>query len=211
MDYFKDGKPKATSTLYNPTNELLNRDPRYDATIVGPKSTFKGVLASTASLAPTNYRVRKFTDETSLSGFSTGQDFYVIRYPEVLLTRAEALVESGTFNEVEVDSLINMVRTRATMPRVQAVEGTGLNQAKLRNIIRHERRVEFAFEGLRFFDLKRWDIYEQEAVIKYNTVDKVAVPGLENRLVIGPKHSLFPIPQRELDVNPLLVQDPEWQ
>ena len=209
--YFKDGKPKATSTLYNPTNELLNRDPRFDATLVCSKGTFRGATVSALNLAPTNYRVRKYTDETTLTPFQSGQDFYVIRYPEVLLTRAEALVESGTYVESEVDGLINQVRARATMPTVQAVEGTGLTQAQLRAIIRHERRVEFAFEGLRFFDLKRWGIYEDQAVTKYDNVDRVAVPGLENRLLIGPKHQIFPIPQRELDVNPALVQAPEWQ
>lgn len=209
--YFKDGKSKTTSALYNPTNELLNRDPRFDATIVCSKGTFRGAAVTATNLQPTGYRVRKFTEETSTTNFSSGQDFYVIRYPEVLLTRAEALIESGTYTEAEVDGLINQVRTRATMPTVQSVEGTGLSQAQLRNIIRHERRVELAFEGLRFFDLKRWGIYEQEAVTKYMAVDKASVPALESRLIIGPKHQLFPIPQREIDVNPALVQHDEWK
>lgn len=209
--YFRDGKPKATSTQFNPANELLNRDPRFDATIVCSRGTFRGVAVTTANLLPTGYRVRKFTEETSTANFSSGQDFYVIRYPEVLLTRAEALVESGTYSEAEVVALVNQVRVRATMPTVQSVEGTGLSAAQLRNIIRHERRVETAFEGLRFFDLKRWNIYEQEAVTKYKNIDKVATPLIENRLLIGLRHSLFPIPQREVDVNPNLVQHPEWQ
>lgn len=215
--YFKDGKPKGTSIFWPSTfnttanNELLNRDPRFDATIVSSKSTFRGAAVTTLNLAPTGYRVRKFTEETSTTSFSSGQDFYVIRYPEVLLTRAEALVESGTYTEAEVVALVNQVRTRATMPTVQTVEGTGLNKAQLINIIRHERRVETAFEGLRFFDLKRWGIYEQESVTKYTNVDKVAFPLLENRLLIGLKHELFPIPQRELDVNIALKQHDEWK
>ncbi|WP_304064406.1 RagB/SusD family nutrient uptake outer membrane protein [Pedobacter glucosidilyticus] len=209
--YFRDGKPKSTSTLYVPSNELLNRDPRFDATLVTNTSTFRGASITATNLLPTNYRVRKFTEETSTRNFDSGQDFYVIRYPEVLLTRAEALVESGIYTEAEVVGLVNQVRTRATMPTVQAVEGTGLSQSKLIEIIRHERRVETAFEGLRFFDLKRWNIYEQEAVTKYMAVDKVAVPALENRLLIGVKHALFPIPLREIEANKALIQHTEWQ
>jgi starch-binding outer membrane protein, SusD/RagB family len=208
--YFRDGKPKATSSLYVPSNELTNRDPRFDATLVMARSSFRGGTVTALNLLPTGYRVRKFTDETVLTSFDSGQDFYVIRYPEVLLTRAEALVESGSYVESEVLGLINQVRVRATMPTVQAIEGTGLSRTALREIIRHERRVETAFEGLRFFDLKRWDIYEQEAVTKYQNVDKLVAPALENRLPIGIRHSLFPIPQREINANPQLVQHPEW-
>ncbi|MBK0383062.1 RagB/SusD family nutrient uptake outer membrane protein [Pedobacter sp. SD-b] len=210
--YFKDGKPKSTSALYVPSNELTNRDPRFDATFLTSKSLFRGKPLTANNLVPTGYRVRKFTEETSIVNFDSGQDFYVIRYPEVLLTRAEALVESGSYTESEVDGLIDKVRARATMPTVEAVEGTNLSQAQLRAIIRHERRVELAFEGLRFYDLKRWGIYEQEAVTKYLAVDKAAIPGLQGRLLIGEvKHSVFPIPQRELDANNALVQADEWK
>ena len=97
------------------------------------------------------------------------------------------------------------------MPTVAVAEGTNLTQAKLREIVRRERRVEAAFEGLRFFDLKRWGIYEDRAVTVYTNVDRVAAPDLEARLAIGAKHSLFPIPQREIDANKALVQHPEWQ
>jgi hypothetical protein len=209
--YFMDGKSKSTSAQYDPNNELLNRDPRFDATLLCVKSIFRGDPIKPKDLTPTGYRVRKFTDESATSKFDTEQDFYVIRYAEVLLTRAEALVEGGQYDEGEVDDLVDQVRARVNMPSVESVEGTGLSQDQLRKIIRHERRVETAFEGLRFFDLKRWNIYEAEAVDKYMSYDKPLAPGIQNRLDIGAKHSLFPIPQSEIDANKALVQAPEWK
>lgn len=209
--YFKDGMPKATSTMYDPSDELLNRDPRFDATLLCTSSLFMGKAIKASDLTPTGYRVRKFTDEAATSNFDTGQDFYVIRYAEVLLMRAEALVESGSYDEGEVDNLIDQVRARVNMPSVESVEGTGLSATNLTNLIRHERRVETAFEGLRFFDLKRWGNYEAEAVDKYMAYDKPLAPAIQNRLNIGAKHALFPIPQRELDVNRALVQASEWK
>ncbi|GJM64089.1 RagB/SusD family nutrient uptake outer membrane protein [Persicobacter diffluens] len=80
----------------------------------------------------------------------------LIRYADVLLMYAEALAMTG--QEGEAKMLINRVRQRAfgsdTFPTVEqymADSGKDLMEA-----IKHERRVEFCFEGTRFFDLKRW-------------------------------------------------------
>jgi starch-binding outer membrane protein, SusD/RagB family len=92
--YCTDGLPITRSPLYNATNKLLNRDPRYDATILGRTSTFRGGAIIAANLAPTGYRLRKWADENTANTampFDNSQDFYVLRYAEVLLTRAEAL------------------------------------------------------------------------------------------------------------------------
>lgn len=75
------------------------------------------------------------------------------------------------------------------MPTVESVEGTGLSQAQLRTIVRHERRVELAFEGLRFFDLKRWN--EVEAAYTRMTNDNVAGYAPSYR---GGKSESFAIP-----------------
>ncbi len=77
--------------------------------------------------------------------------------------------------------------------------------------VRHERRVETAFEGLRYYDLKRWDILKERAVDTYMKIDKVQAPAIQNRMFTVPKHNVWPIPQREIDVNNALVQHPEWQ
>lgn len=212
--YCTDGLPITKSPLYNAQSTNLNRDPRFDATIVTTKSLFRGAAITAANLAPTKYRLRKWADESALNStnaFDNAQDFYVLRYAEVLLTRAEALLESGTYTEQAVRDLVNQVRTRATMPKVEAVEGTGLTKQQLIDIVRHERRVETAFEGLRYYDLKRWDILKERAVDTYMKIDKVQAPAIQNRMFTVPKHNVWPIPQREIDVNNALVQHPEWQ
>lgn len=78
-----------------------------------------------------------------------------MRYADILLIRAEALIESDNISQ-EVYDLINQVRQRVSMPKVEEVEGTGLDKEQLRQILRHERRVEFPIEGLRYADMYRW-------------------------------------------------------
>ena len=73
-------------------------------------------------------------------------------------------------------------------------------------IVRHERRVELALEGLRFMDLKRWGEVEQG--FQRAADDPV---GSYNPVYQGKKSEVFPIPQNEIDVNPNLIQNPAWQ
>ncbi len=212
--YCTDGLPITRSPLYNASNKTLNRDPRFNATIVTTQSLFRNAAILATNLAPTRFRLRKWADESALNStnaFDNGQDFYVLRYAEVLLTRAEALLESGTYTEQEVRDLVNLVRTRATMPKVEAVEGTGLTKQQLIDIVRQERRVETTFEGLRYYDLKRWGILKQRAVDIYTSVDKVQVTAIQTRTFNESRHNVWPIPQREIDANSALVQHPEWQ
>ncbi len=92
------------------------------------------------------------------------------------------------------------------MPTIQAAEGSNRTQAQLRDILKHERRVELAFEGLRFFDLKRWGEMSQaytrmraDNIISYN-------PNYR-----GLRSETFPIPQSEIDANKNLVQHAAWK
>jgi starch-binding outer membrane protein, SusD/RagB family len=210
--YCTDGLPITRSPLYSAANKLLNRDPRYDATLLGKSSLFRGAAVLATNLVPTGYRIRKWADESALNSTNAadnGQDFYVLRYAEVLLNRAEALLESGTYTEAQVRDLVNQVRTRATMPKVEAVEGTNLTKQQLIDIVRQERRVETAFEGLRLYDLKRWGLLKERVVDVYMSVDKSQAPALDGRL-FAPKHYIWPIPQREIDANSALIQHSEW-
>ncbi|MDE3253423.1 MAG: RagB/SusD family nutrient uptake outer membrane protein [Bacteroidota bacterium] len=208
--YCTDGLPITKSPLYTASKEKLNRDPRLTASVyfasdtflIDTKTIFKGNTA-------TKYGLRKYlrnsASSTGVATFSPGgQDFIVIRYADILLMRAEALVELNQLTEVY--SLVNQVRARVGMPTVEKVEGTGLSQTALRTIVRHERRVELACEGLRFFDLKRWGTVQQAFTTALN--DKVAgyFPSYS-----GPKSESFPIPQSELDANANLTQNPDWQ
>ncbi len=115
----------------------------------------------------TGYFWKKFSDEPTLIGdtglWSGAAEHPVIlmRYAEVLLTYAEAKIESNNIDQSVLDA-INLVRERAyngsgiTYPAV-----TTTDQAELIRIIRRERKVELADEGLRLFDIRRWRIAEK--------------------------------------------------
>ena len=208
--YCKDGLPITQSPLFSAANEKANRDPRLAATVYFNKDTF---LIDTKTIfkgnTATKYGLRKYIrNSASSTGISVasagGQDFIVLRYADVLLMRAEALVELNQLGEVY--ALIDMIRSRVNMPSIETVEGSGLSQDQLRTIVRHERRVELACEGLRFFDLKRWGSVQQAFQRAIN--DKIA--GYTPSYNAG-KSEIFPIPQSELDANLSLVQNPDWQ
>lgn len=202
-------------------NRFKNRDPRMNYTLVTPYSLFRFTRADAApeAMVPsrnrvnfTSFRVKKYIDYSNewihrISGVNP----IIIRYADVLLMEAEALVEVGGYNESYVSDLINQVRQRQNvmMPKVEDVEGTGLSQDEMRKIVRHERRVEFAFEGLRIFDIKRWDIGEQALSVAYgyrpeklshNEAIYEEYEYLTNP--IGSDRSyLWPIPKVETDSN----------
>nr|WP_221410777.1 RagB/SusD family nutrient uptake outer membrane protein [Ornithobacterium rhinotracheale] len=147
-----------------------NRDPRLYETlfVAGMKWNGKGglkpgtdkpygqIYGGAAASQSTVYVKKYFNPSDTSNSWDNPQDFYVIRYPEVLLSLAEAMVQKGAYNFTEVAGLINQVRARVNMPKVEAVEGASLSKSELLDVIKHERRVELAFEGLRLFDLYRW-------------------------------------------------------
>lgn len=105
---------------------------------------------------------------------------------------------------------INEVRARVGMPSVEEAEGNNLTTDQLRAIVRHERRVELAFEDLRFADLYRWNDWENS--IKRMQHDKEFYGfGCYDRQVRGAQDTVWPIPQGEIDTNSLLIQHDEWK
>lgn len=209
--YCTDGKPITASALYNAATPKANRDPRLSASVYFKNDTFLvDTKAKFAGNVPTKFGLRKYIRNTSVSanGIAAynpgGQDFYIIRYADVLLMRAEALIELNQLPEAY--TLIDQVRQRVNMPSVETAEGPSLSQSQLRDVVRHERRVELAFEGLRYFDLKRWgDVQNAFLRAKADNVSgysPIYLPG---------KSEVFPIPLGELNVNSNLVQNPVWQ
>lgn len=175
-----------------PTEDLANAfeegDPRKDATILSEGSTPFGVEYN-PGWSETGYNARKYLVPQEVLVASTSDsplNYIVIRYSEVLLMLAEALNEQG--RPVDAQTYLNQVRKRADMPPV-----SGLGQSAMREAIRHERRVELALEGERFFDLVRWGIAPEE------------LEDFERG-----KHERLPIPQSEMDVNPELTQNPGY-
>jgi len=213
--YMIDGKHYTESPLYNPNLEMENRDPRFNTTLISKGSLWQGKVVPESQLALTGYALRKWVEENtenvSQNQNDCDQDFYVFRLAHIVLDRAEALVKAGNYNESEVLGLINMIRDRVGMPKVQDVEGTGFSEEKLMEIIMHERRVETAFEGRRYFDLKRWGLLKERAVDFFNAYEQANNPALRVRRFESPKHNVWPIPQGELDTNPALEQHDEWK
>ncbi|RKR14332.1 putative outer membrane starch-binding protein [Maribacter vaceletii] len=114
----------------------------------------------------TGYFWKKFSDEPALiandgSQRRSEQPVYLLRYAEVLLTYAEAKIEAGNIDN-SVLNAINLVRERAyNNSGIPYPAITTTDQEELRKIIRRERKIEFADEGLRLFDIKRWRIAEK--------------------------------------------------
>ena len=129
-----------------------------------------------------------------------------IRYPDVLLMYAEACVETN--NLTEAKWALEQVRARAransadpaTMLKPFPYGSYSDNANDLKQAIRHERRLELAMEGHRWFDLKRWNILAETMNEYRRTTHQEAV--LMQEFVKG-KHELFPIPQIERDLNPM--------
>lgn len=119
----------------------------------------------------------------------------VLRFADILLMRAEALVNLNRVSEAY--PLVNRVRVRADLAELPA----GLSPDDMYAEIRHQRMIEFFREGLRFYDLKRWGLIEQE----------ITDSDKEGREFLTlPRHEYFPIPQDELNANPSMDQNPHW-
>ncbi|MGN1225858.1 MAG: RagB/SusD family nutrient uptake outer membrane protein [Candidatus Cryptobacteroides sp.] len=102
----------------------------------------------------TGYYLRKLVDESyDINTSGSSQCFTFLRYAEVLLNQAEAYVMSKTQqNETEANKIIEKIRGRVNLPY------TYLYGSELMAQIRQERKVELAYEGLRYWDLRRWEL-----------------------------------------------------
>lgn len=206
--YCTDGLPITSSPLYSATDQRLNRDPRALATIYFKGDQyFDDPVRVFPGNGPTGYGMRKYIRrgpdaEGNREFAESSQDFYLIRYADILLMRAEAMAETGDISGAS--ALVNQVRARVNMPSVESVEGA-VNQNQMIQIVRHERRVELALEGLRFMDLKRWGTVEEA----FNRAISDGASGY-NPQYLGKRSEVFPIPQDEIDVNPNLVQNPAY-
>ncbi|MBG9378261.1 RagB/SusD family nutrient uptake outer membrane protein [Panacibacter sp. DH6] len=127
---------------------------------------------------------------------NSGINYPVIRYADILLLYAETLNEINGAPTAEAYTAINQVRTRAHISNLTE----GLSQAAFRDAVFEERRKEFIQEGQRWFDLsRRGGTYLYDALKKISAKTGAAV-----------KDTLYPVPQAEIDLNPLLIQNPGW-
>ena len=229
----------AAAGKYDPTNPYINRDPRLRATIVYPGQNFNGMIFDAANpesadysafannATKTGYNFKKFYSNLEQFGqgyWNTAKNFPVFRYAEVLLTMAECKVELNQIDD-ELYGYVNQIRKRAGMPDVDRVKYG--NQAKMRELVRRERRVELAYEGLRRDDIIRWGVAKDVMNVNLmscligKATDVVADPAtgdvnvkldkpanlIEARQFTVGKNELLPIPLTARAKNPKLDQN----
>lgn len=238
-----NGLPIDKDPSYDPQNPYANRDPRLEQTIFhhgtvwgdrlnneertidvafGEGIDFQSLHGGTM----TGYYTKKFVNNMSWDKPSNYRHACpIFRYGEMLLNAAEALNECGRTNEAY--TYINELRSRVGMPPY-----SGMDQATLRERIRNERRIELCFEDHRFFDERRWKLFEGKTPSSelnepyyrqvYNLYGVTVHPAQREVFVYGPastyptrvfnapKNYFIPIPYSET-VKAHLPQTPGWE
>ena len=215
-------------------------EPRFQATILYNGSDWKGrkiepFVGGTDGWATwktdkepkgktvTGYYLRKLVDESyDVATSGSSQPFTFLRYAEVLLNKAEACALGPNKDETMANTILRDIRGRVGLPYTNKF-GTELMAA-----IRQERKVELAFEGLRYWDLRRWEIADKDyptGLSNYQnhglkiedngdgtfTYTYVAIDDKDRSF--EKKMYRFPIPKSELDNNPSFNHtqpDPAW-
>lgn len=239
-----DGKSIDESEIYDDNDPYVNRDIRLYATVflpplgTYPGTTFQGKTYN-CYLGPNTadsynrytlfngYCPKKGADPEYTDIWNNYTHTPLMRYAEVLLSYLEAVNEAtpGAVDQALLDETINDVRDRVKLPGYSKVE---LNsQEAVREAVRKERRVELAFEGLRYFDVLRWGVAKELLNHTFTGVKLSDDPSAPNYRGSGASASpvdedmyyqfekrmwsdhnrYFPIPQNELNVNKNLKQN----
>jgi hypothetical protein len=138
-----------------------------------------------------------FMNKYRIITWPSPQNYILVRLADILLLKAEALNELGDVNGAA--QLVNQIRGRVDLPDTQAS-----TQEAMRLAIEKERRLELAFEGKRWFDLKRTG----RAIEVINNA--IGPDGNKFGYNLTQNGLLWPIPQSELDKNELLTQNPGY-
>ena len=153
---------------------------------------------------------------------SSSKNTILIRYSDVLLWKAEALIELG--RQGEALPIINEIRSRAknSVQLLKDINGLALSNYKVepyagnwdqefaRKALRFERRLELALEGHRFFDLVRWGI-ANDAVSAYLSIEKSKREYLSLANFEKGKNEFMPIPQQQINLSKgLYKQNPGY-
>lgn len=198
------------------------RDPRLSASVFVPNEKFLGQYTLDPFYSPadkigmtkstaTGYWIKKYIDARDQQKKSGELDFMIIRYAEILLTYAESKIELNEWNDPETLSAINEVRARAAMPAVNTAKYN--SQERMRTLIRRERQAELAFEGGRYFDIRRWGIDNEVMNGQvYGATNPATgeIVEVQMRKYNRNREYLWPIPQTETSTNPNMVQNPNY-
>lgn len=218
--------------------EFENRDPRMALTLWKPGDLFLGkpFVPNISTQTRTGYMFKKYGDEEAYMNMKSTIDEILIRYAEVLLMYAEASFElEDKISDTDLNLSVNALRARfdGHSDRLPDLTNAFANQhgLSLREEIRRERRVELAGESFRYEDIVRWKTAEVDLPLpilgaKFDQEvypdtkpgsgvildDKgfILVQKASTRTFEVDKSYLFPLPLRELSLNPRLVQNPNW-
>lgn len=217
---------------FNPANMGENRDPRFAATFLYDNVIFMGKeydchpdhsssvdqLTYSKQATRTGYGLRKFFNTNFAGDLQTGYggNVPIIRYAEVLLSYLEAELEAGKpITQELLNMTINKTRGRES---VQMPPITETSPDALRPLLRKERRIELALEGIRYWDLLRWgilgdvmqgDFWGASFPDAQYTGRKVDPTGnkrwhVDTKAFRKGQDEIWPIPQSEQDINPNL-------
>lgn len=235
--------PEQEGSGFRPLHPFSGRDPRMEATIWYDGATFCGIEFNTwrrdidsekpwgkdyiLGYSRTGFFLKKFMDKdlNPTNNVTVPNSYPIIRYADILLLYAETLNEyyddPSSAPDDAICWAISEVRNRAGMPDVRttfANRGWPLTQENIRKLIQNERRVEFAFEEHRFWDIRRWmigpetqrSVHEQEIILKEDDKTKeYNVREIEKRRYED-FMNLMPIPQSEINRNKNLIQNWGW-
>ncbi len=148
------------------------------------------------------------------TGNSSGTNYPLFRFAEVLLNFAEAQNEANGGPDADAIEAFNRVRRRAGIsewPNVNDLDGNPYpnNQDGFRQAVRQERRWELCYEGKRLFDLRRWGIMESTFQARANVANPTP-QDLIRAQNVQMKHNLFPIPLQEIQKDASLTQNPGY-
>ena len=222
-----DDSPQYSKKEYE-LNPHLNRDPRYSASIFGHGDKFyddiidiydenSPMYYEKTRASRSGYWFKKFVDEADAFRNRGTMEYGLLRYAEVLLTYAEAKIMMNDIDASAKDA-INQIRKRAgldmdfadvTLPKYSAY-----TQQDWIKLIRNERRIELAGEGIRYDDIIRWRIADEvlnaPALGHTREVNGELVSlKIEDR-TFRERNYLWPFHESSLKVNPNLKQNPGY-
>lgn len=231
---FPDWTPWHTADGTTVTPPYAELEPRFHATVLYNGAEWKGrkiepyiggvdgwatwrLEREPKGKTTTGYYLRKLVDETNVALVSSSSPVTILRYAEVLLNKAEACYHLN--DAAGANAAVKEVRDRVALP-YEDKSGDELWKA-----IRQERKVEFAFEGLWYWDLRRWEVaanqypegltgYQQHGfkIEKVGDDFKYTYVSVDDKdRNFASKLYRFPLPSSELNNNSAVTQFPEWK
>lgn len=211
-----DGKSISESPLYDPQHPFENRDPRLGYSVLWNGAEFAGDVFTVTALGNgnctrTGYTMRKYINPDNFGNNEYGWiNFIYLRYAEVLLTYAEARNELLSAPDSKVYDAVNQIRQRPSVDLPPLPEG--LTKDQMRDAIRLERRLEFAFEGIHLFDTRSYRTTEKDVTKPvYGMNPQGEKVLIETRKFDPNRDYLWAIPLTEIDLSQgVLKQNPGW-